>query len=110
RGQLGDRMAGAFKLFADSLGVTTMQLDEMLKKGDVLAVDTLPKAAEELGKLYDLSSRADTLTAAQERFSNSWTTFLNDLASNKDLVNDLTTGFETLTDVVSFLIDTLISD
>ena len=110
RGQLGDRMAGAFKLFADSLGVTTMELDEMLKKGEVLAADTLPKAAEELGKLYDLSARAETLTSAQERFRNSWTEFLNNLASNKELINDLSSGFETLTEVVSFLIDTLISD
>lgn len=53
RGQLGDRMTGAFKLFADALGVTTAELDEMLKKGDVLADrDTLIKVAERLAAVY----------------------------------------------------------
>ncbi|HDQ3791252.1 TPA: tape measure protein, partial [Escherichia coli] len=33
RGQLGDRMAGAFQLFARSLGMTTEQLDAAMKNG-----------------------------------------------------------------------------
>lgn len=53
RGQLGDRMTGAFKLFADALGVTTAELDAMMKKGEVLADrDTLIKVAERLTKVY----------------------------------------------------------
>lgn len=46
RGQLGDRMAGAFKLFAESLGMTTDQLDKAMKDGKVLSADTLPKVAK----------------------------------------------------------------
>ncbi|WP_338295953.1 tape measure protein, partial [Escherichia coli] len=41
RGQLGDRMAGAFKLFAEALGMTTDQLDKAMKDGKVLSADTL---------------------------------------------------------------------
>lgn len=53
RGQLGDRMTGAFKLFADALGVTTQELDAMMKRGEVLADrDTLIKVAERLTKVY----------------------------------------------------------
>ena len=53
RGQLGDRMTGAFKLFADALGVTTAELDAMMKAGDVLADrDTLVKVAERLTAVY----------------------------------------------------------
>lgn len=53
RGQLGDRMTGAFKLFADALGVTTAELDAMMKKGEVLADrDTLIKVAERLSEVY----------------------------------------------------------
>ncbi|EOL3352281.1 tape measure protein, partial [Escherichia coli] len=37
RGQLGDRMAGAFQLFARSLGMTTEQLDAAMKNGKVLS-------------------------------------------------------------------------
>lgn len=53
RGQLGDRMTGAFKLFADALGVTTAELDGMMKAGEVLADrDTLVKVAERLTQVY----------------------------------------------------------
>ena len=53
RGQLGDRMTGAFKLFADALGVTTAELDAMMKAGEVLADrDTLIKIAERLSAVY----------------------------------------------------------
>ncbi|ESQ85389.1 hypothetical protein AEAC466_04270 [Asticcacaulis sp. AC466] len=37
RGQLGDRMTGAFRLMSQALGVTTGQLDKMLQQGQVLA-------------------------------------------------------------------------
>ncbi len=33
RGQLGDRMAGAFKLFAEALGMTATELDKAMKDG-----------------------------------------------------------------------------
>lgn len=39
RGQLGDRMAGAFQLFARSLGMTTEELDKAMKDGKVLSKD-----------------------------------------------------------------------
>lgn len=53
RGQLGDRMAGAFKLFAESLGMTTDQLDKAMKDGKVLSADTLPKVAKQMGLMID---------------------------------------------------------
>lgn len=40
RGQIGDRLPGAFQLYAKSLGVTTEELNEMLKAGEVTS-DTL---------------------------------------------------------------------
>lgn len=53
RGQLGDRMTGAFKLFADAIGVTTAQLDDMLKKGEVIAnQDTLGAFGNRLRQIY----------------------------------------------------------
>lgn len=52
RGQLGERLYGAFNLAAKAIGVTTAQLNDMLKKGDVLASDLLPRFAAELDKLY----------------------------------------------------------
>jgi len=48
RGQLGERIPGAFEMAAKAMGVTTKKLNDMLVAGDVLATDMLPKLAEEM--------------------------------------------------------------
>jgi tape measure domain-containing protein len=110
RGQLGDRMSGAFRLFATSLGMTTMQLDKAMQKGAVFSESTLPKVAERLEELYKLNdgSKVDTLAGAQNRLSNAWTQFLTSVAGNKEIINGLATGMEAMGDVLNFLLDTLI--
>lgn len=89
RGQLGERLPGAMKIFADAMGVSTSELDDMLKKGQVVAGDVLPKVAEELKKVYGLDTidKIDTLAGAQNRLKNQWTEFLDTLATNKDFIN-----------------------
>lgn len=111
RGQLGDRMPGAFKLFADAAGVSTKELGEMMKEGKVLSGDILPKVAEKLEEMYNLNNvaKVDTLVAAQNRFKNSWTSFLDETAGNKEIVNGLAVGMEGLGFVMNFLLDTLIT-
>lgn len=53
RGQLGDRMSGAFKMFADGLGMTTAELDEAMKKGEVYANrETMLAFARRLEEAY----------------------------------------------------------
>ncbi|WP_299078912.1 tape measure protein [uncultured Paraglaciecola sp.] len=52
RGQLGERLPGAFQIAARSIGVTTVELDKMLKAGDLLAEDLLPALAAELDKTF----------------------------------------------------------
>lgn len=89
RGQLGERLPGAMKIFADAMGVSTSELDDMLKKGQVVAGEVLPKVAEELKKVYGLDAvdRIDTLAGAQNRLKNQWTEFLDTLSTNKDFIN-----------------------
>lgn len=79
RGQLGDRMAGAFRLFADGMGVSTAELDGMLKKGEVLAEDVLPKFAAQLNKKYQLGigEEIETSQASINRLTNAWTIFVD---------------------------------
>lgn len=48
RGQIGERLPGAFGLAAKSIGVTEQQLNKMLEQGQVVAKDFLPKFAETL--------------------------------------------------------------
>lgn len=73
RRQLGDRMAGAFNLFADALGVTTAELDDMLRKGEVVAnSDTLLKFADQLEQKFgpQLGAALQTTTTELDRFGN----------------------------------------
>ncbi len=52
RGQLGERIPGAFQLAARAMDVTTQQLNDMLDQGKVLADDFLPRFARELRATY----------------------------------------------------------
>lgn len=48
RGQLGDRIPGAFQIAARAMGVTTEALSEMLDNGKLLSDDFIPKFAQQL--------------------------------------------------------------
>jgi tape measure domain-containing protein len=50
RGQLGDRLPGAFRIAADAMGVTTRELNRMLKAGEVISDEFLPKFTEALNE------------------------------------------------------------
>lgn len=71
RGQLGERIPGAFQIAARAMGVTTSELSEMLDRGQVLAEDFLPKFAEQLAK--EIPASADTMGAAVNRVTNAAT-------------------------------------
>jgi len=52
RGQLGERLPGAFNLSAEAMGVTTQELNKMLDRGEVLAADLLPRLADVLEERF----------------------------------------------------------
>lgn len=81
RGQMGERLPGAFQLAATAMGVTTSELDKMLSQGQVLAVDLLPKLADALHQAYGAgAAEAATSAAAEmERLKNT-------VAEYKDMV------------------------
>ncbi|EMV5321772.1 tape measure protein [Escherichia coli] len=76
RGQLGDRMAGAFQLFARSLGMTTEELDKAMKDGKVLSKDVLPKVSTEMRMMIDKAGGWEKIINSTQtqlgRLSNSW--------------------------------------
>lgn len=72
RGQLGERLVGAFGIAAKAMGVTTGELNKMLQKGQVLAADFLPKFATELENTFGKGNdQVTTLAASQNRFNSS---------------------------------------
>lgn len=75
RGQLGERLPGAFSIAARAMGVTEQELNKMLQKGEVLAADLLPKLATELEKTFslDTETKVTGLAAAWERLTNVFT-------------------------------------
>lgn len=70
RGQLGERLPGAFNIAARSMGISTAQLDDMLKKGQVVAGEFLPKFREELLRTFPATASAlDSAQANANRFN-----------------------------------------
>jgi tape measure domain-containing protein len=66
RGQLGERLPGAFGIMAKSIGVSEAELGKMMQKGEVMAKDILPKFAEELEKTFgaNASKNLETIGGA----------------------------------------------
>lgn len=52
RQQLGERLPGALQLAARAMGVTTVELNKMLDRGELTAADLLPRLAVELRKTF----------------------------------------------------------
>lgn len=75
RGQLGERLPGAFNLAAKAMGVTTQELGKMLERGEVMAGDLLPKLAAELNNAFGdkIVGDVDNLQASINRLDNSFT-------------------------------------
>lgn len=71
RGQLGDRLSGAFQIMAAALGVTTGELNEMLEAGEVLADrNTILNFANEFNERFgdQLPEALETTSAKIGRF------------------------------------------
>ncbi|WP_213209416.1 tape measure protein [Escherichia coli] len=101
RGQLGDRMAGAFKLFAEALGMTTDQLDKAMKDGKVLSADTLPKVAKQMGLMIDKAGGwaevAKSTQTALGKLANNWDdTMVKIFSGSQDELNGFLSSMSSL--------------
>ena len=79
RGQLGERLPGAFQAAARAMGVSTQRLSKMLELGLVKAEELLPKLVVELNKMYGSGTRAETLGAAMNRLENAFTSLFMEI-------------------------------
>lgn len=94
RGQLAERLPGAFGILARSMKVTEQELNKMLEAGTVLAADVLPAFAKELEKAYGVENltRVESLAASTTRLSNSWTDFVKELSEGSGGVTRFFSG------------------
>lgn len=74
RGQLGDRLPGAFQIAARAAGVTTAEFDKMMADGKVMSDEFLPKFAAELRKAFGAQAQGDikSMQAEVTRLANAW--------------------------------------
>ncbi len=72
RGQIGERLPGAFGIAAKAMGVTEQELGKMMQRGELLSKDFLPKFATELQNTFGSGAlqAAEGSQAVFNRFGN----------------------------------------
>lgn len=93
KGQLGENLPGAVQLFAEAMGLSTKALEKMLKNGEVLAAEVLPKVAALLNQKFGGALQAALATAGAQMalFGNAVLELLN--AIGEGGLGGLFTGF-----------------
>lgn len=91
RGQIGERLPGAFQLAARAMGVSTAELDKMMSEGKLLTDDLLPKLAKLLDELYGPSAKgmADTTLGALNALKTAWIDFKAGLIDSQTAISAL---------------------
>ena len=84
RGQIGERLPGAYSIAAKAMGVTQQELNKMLETGKVLSSDFLPKFAQQLKNTFSYGGQdVEGLNATLNRARNRFTEFVQ---NNQDLI------------------------
>lgn len=75
RGQIGERIPGAFAIAARAMNMSTSELDKFMADGKLLAEDFLPKFAAEMEKTFGEGAimNANSLQSTLTRASSAWT-------------------------------------
>ena len=107
RRQLGERLPGAFGIMAKAVDilnpdliVTVNNLDDLLKKGEILSAEVLPEFAKQLETAFNALDvvKVETLAAAQSEFYTSITELLFTLEQGQGTVSNFFRGiFDGLT-------------
>lgn len=98
RGQLGERLPGAFQMAARAMGVTTQELDKLLSTGKITAEDLLPKLTAELNKTFgDQAEESAKNLSAQINRMNTALFELKIAVGESGLISFLSSGIELAT-------------
>ena len=107
RKQIGERLPGAFQMAAQSIGVSTAELDKLMASGKLTAEDLLPKMARAMHDEFGQAAE-DSAHGAQQavnRLTNAWEDFKSSLDQNfiVGVIDTITGAVKTLAGVVSNL-------
>jgi len=82
RGQLGERLPGAFQIAARAMGVTEVELNKLMETGQVFSADFLPKFAAQLRKELagSVEQSSVSMQANLNRLATSWLNFKQQVA------------------------------
>lgn len=87
KGQLGERLPGAYAIAARVMGMTTEEMGKQLKAGKILAKDLVPKLAEEYARLVNdtgsLDKALQSTSFRMGRLAEEWNRFLKRLSDGK---------------------------
>ena len=102
RGQLGERLYGAFQLAARGMGITTAELDKMLEQGQVVSEEFLPRFAAEIRRTFSdgVPEASKNARAELNRFNNSILEIERTIAAG-GFLDGLSQGYRTLADTLS---------
>jgi tape measure domain-containing protein len=97
RGQLGERLPGAFQVAARAMNMTTGELDKLISKGDLSASEFLPRFAAQLKKEFQSGAEeaSGSLQALKNRMENTFLFFRMELAEK--LAPHFAKAFEKIT-------------
>lgn len=98
RGQLGERLPGAFQMAARAMNMSTAELDKFMAEGRLLAEDLLPRLAEALQDQYGRAAEeaANTAQGAINRMSTEWTLFKANVMDSGPMVGMINAVTEAL--------------
>ncbi len=111
RRQLGNSLPGAFNLMAQAAGVSTAELDKLMKAGKVISEDVLPRFAQVLNATT-AAANFDSLQSSLNRFKNAWVDFVDNSGFEdffKNLVDVGTNSIRYLSDHFQSFLTLLIS-
>lgn len=100
RGQLGERLPGAFQLAAQAMGMSTQELDKFVATGTLTADVFLPKFAAEMKKTFGDVRDMEGYTASLNRLGNAWDAAMVTLGKT-GLFDALTSGLNLATAAVA---------
>lgn len=105
RGQLGERLPGAFGIMAESIGVSEAKLGDMMKKGQVLADEVMPRFAILLERHFgqNATERLQTLGGAWNVLKNNITLYFDEAQKNVNINRTLAFGIRVVGENIGVL-------